>query len=57
MEKYKDRCDPWKDQGVLCFNYTPMFSDTLVFNCSERTKEGLVEVTFSTLLIKCLSST
>jgi len=34
--------------SYLCFTYTPVFTDTLVFSCSERTNEGLaVEVTFS----------
>jgi len=31
----------------LCFTYAPIFTNTLVFSCSERTDEGLVEVTSS----------
>ena len=51
MKKYGDRCDLWKDQDLLFMFYlysTPIFTDTLVFSCSERINEGLVvEVTFS----------
>ena len=49
MGKYRDKCDPWKDQDVLFMSHShTCLYLYLIWSCSERTNEELaVEVTFS----------